>query len=192
MFSTPAQRQMSDAFSYHEGLAGQKFNEGMEAFQNAAAQNSFFSPLKQRRLNKQALHASGTADLRKQIRNGTHIFGQNSNQSMKNANKRRRIDSAQQVAMFSIKEDSFAAATKKQRPTLSRVGCDLQNQQHERGNFDKVKRKLTFEEDYTSMASDGRLIFPYEGGVSKNPDANPFLKLLDSAESVPTFSSRNN
>ena len=95
MFQTPVQRQMSDVFSYHEGKAsGLKFNQGMEAFQNAVAQESFFSPLKQRRLNKQAMHASGTANLRKQLGNSTHIFGQNSNQHMKNENKRRRLDEA--------------------------------------------------------------------------------------------------
>ena len=57
---------MSDAFSYHGASAmPNKFQEGMAAFQMATAQDSFFSPLKQRRINKQVLHASGNANLRK-------------------------------------------------------------------------------------------------------------------------------
>ena len=50
--------------------------------------------------------------------------------------------------------------------------------------FESVKRKLTFDEDFMSSTSDHNSL-PFESGA--NIDDNPFMKLLDSAETVPTF-----
>ena len=48
--------------------------------------------------------------------------------------------------------------------------------------FASVKRKLNFDEDVVGMTV-------YEQGIAKygSKDNNPFLKLLDSGESVPKF-----
>lgn len=93
--------------------------------------------------------------------------------------------------MFSIKEDSFAAATKKWKPFVSKVESDQQSQQTDSVSFNKIKRKLNFEEDLASQASDARLIFPYEGKAQKSSDINPYLRLLDSAESGSACNTRN-
>ena len=51
--------------------------------------------------------------------------------------------------------------------------------------FASIKRKLTFEEDFVSTTSDNKYTLPLDAvNIS---DKNPFIKLLDSAESVPTF-----
>ena len=50
-----------------------------------------------------------------------------------------------------------------------------------------MKRKLNFDEDVIGLSA-------YENGIKKygNKESNPFLKLLDSNESVPKFEHRNN
>ena len=57
--------------------------------------------------------------------------------------------------------------------------------------FNKIKRKLTFEEDFAMPAPERRLIFPYENPASRQTEFNPLLRLLDSAESVPAVSGIN-
>ena len=48
-----------------------------------------------------------------------------------------------------------------------------------RKTFDSVKKKLTFNEDYTTT-------MPYEAGKQDEKD-NPFLKLLECEDGIPQF-----
>ena len=60
------------------------------------------------------------------------------------------------------------------------------NTEEKKGRFASVKRKLNFDEDVIGLQA-------YDNGLARygGRDSNPFLKLLDSSDSVPKFEHNN-
>ena len=60
----------------------------------------------------------------------------------------------------------------------------------DRPQFEAVKRKLTFDEDFMSPDVKAAHSLPFECGAL-NIEKNPFMQLLESSDTVPTFDYTN-
>ena len=59
----------------------------------------------------------------------------------------------------------------------------------DRPQFEAIKRKLTFDEDFMSPTPQNTHSLPFECGAQI--EKNPFMQLLESSDTVPTFDYSN-
>ena len=175
-----------------------KYNRGIEAFNNATMALDFFSPLKQRRVSKMFEQTTNGGS---KVRRGP-LFGDQISMAHEQANSRsigkhlvmnikpseQRSNPKRNDSEF-FDECNYIESRKKRKRYQAMEEEDEQLQSSsKKDRFQSVRRKLNFDEDVIGIGPQA-----FEQGRKRlMKEDNPFLKLLDSADSIPQFEERDN